>query len=39
MTQLLPLVIISPLHNKHDGINIGDFLINISRFEDDLGFK
>jgi len=25
MTQLLPLVITSPLHNKLDGVNIGDF--------------
>jgi len=25
MTQLFPLVITSPLHNKHDGVNIGDF--------------
>jgi len=26
MTELLPLVVTSPLHNKHDGVNLGDFL-------------
>jgi len=25
MTQLLPLVNTSPLHNKHDGVNIAIF--------------
>jgi len=30
MTQLLPLVITSPLHNKHDGVNIGDFFLSTS---------
>jgi len=39
MTQLLPLVITSPLHNKHDSVNIGNFFINISQFEDSLEFK
>jgi len=25
LTQLLPLVITSPLHNEYDRVNIGDF--------------
>ena len=37
LTQLVPLKITSQLHN--DCVNMGDFFINISRFEDILDLK